>query len=92
MAKQKLVKQLIVIVDNDGRIVGASGEAIDATPARDVRKRRMLTGMQPLPGQSIHVVEIAEDLSRKPAIDLSGWLSEHRVETGTTPRLVRRQQ
>ena len=42
--------RLVVLVDREGTIIGSGGAADDAKPSDDT------TGIQALPGQSIHVV------------------------------------
>jgi len=77
--------RLVVLVDREGTIIGSGGAADDAKRSDDT------TGIEALPGQSIHVVTAPPELTAQmSAVDKHKLLSHYRVMAEGQPRLVKR--
>jgi hypothetical protein len=75
---------MAVVVDWRGQIVGSGGMATEPQGADEPR-----TGIKPLPGQSVHVVELPEAFFALPsAVDRHRWLARQRVVLDPTPRIT----
>lgn len=77
--------RFLVITDSAGQIVATCAAPADANQPKD---ETLIAGIAPLPGQSLHLIEMPEEFLRlKTAQEKHEWLSHREIEVAPTPRI-----
>ena len=84
MAQQNPVR-FLVVTNSAGQIVATCGAA---TETKQVKGETLIAGIAPLPGQSLHLIEMPKEFLRlKTAQEKHEWLSHHEIDHAPTPHL-----
>lgn len=84
-------KRITVVTNSAGQIIAAI-PFVQATGAEvGAQQGQFRVGVKPLPGQTVHVIEIPEEFFRlDSAVSKHEWLLRHQIMFDPEPRIVRK--